>query len=149
MVGRSVAKKEGGGGFGGDSKTYEMPGANGMIGKLLSIGLNPMAEKWSHLQEAMFLTSALTTAGKLIFIGDLDRYFKAFDSETGAVVWQTRLPAALHGFPITYSVNGRQFVSVSAGMGVFRALTATVSPEIYQPSGGNAIFVFELPQRIN
>ena len=149
MVGRAVAKEEGGGGFGGDSKTYEMPGANGMIGKLLSIGLNPMAEKWSHVQEAMFLTSALTTAGKLIFIGDLDRYFKAFDSETGAVVWQTRLPAALHGFPITYSVNGRQFVSVSAGMGVFRALTATVSPEIYQPSGGNAIFVFELPQRIN
>ena len=104
-----------------------------------------MEEKWSHQQEAMFLTSSLSTGGGLTFIGDLDRYFKAFDSSSGEILWQTRLSSALHGFPITYKSDGKQFVSVTSGMGVFRALTSTVSPEIYQPDGGNAIYVFELP----
>ena len=86
-----------------------------------------------------------TTGGNLVFIGDLDRYFNAFDTETGRLLWQTRLPTALHGFPITYAVDGRQFIAVTTGMGVFRALTATASPDIYQPEGGNALYVFELP----
>lgn len=145
MVGRKVDMVTGGGGFGGDSKTYPMPGVGDMLGKLVSIGLDPITEKWAHQQPAMFLTSALTTGGKLVFIGDLDRYFKAFDTETGRLLWQTRLPTALHGFPITYAVDGRQFIAVTTGMGVFRALTATASPDIYQPEGGNALYVFELP----
>jgi len=93
----------------------------------------------------MFLTSALTTAGGLAFIGDVDRYFKAFDVNTGKVLWQTRLGSALHGFPITYAVDGKQYVAVPTGMGVMKLLTAKQSPEIYQPNGGNALYVFELP----
>jgi alcohol dehydrogenase (cytochrome c) len=50
----------------------------------------------------------------------------------------------LHGFPITYSAGGKQYVAVPTGLGVFRALTAAMSPEIYQPEGGNALYVFEL-----
>ena len=145
MVGREVDKTEGGGGFGGDSKTYEMPGVDGKLGKLIALDLQTLEEQWSHQQEAMFLTSSLSTGGGLTFVGDLDRHFKAFDSSSGKVLWQTRLGSAPHGFPITYGSGGKQFVSVTSGMGVFRALTSTVSPEIYQPEGGNAIYVFELP----
>jgi len=144
MIGREVEKKEGFGGFGAESRSYEKPGVEGKIGKVISVDLEEMKVNWSHEQEAMFLTSSLSTAGGITFIGDLDRYFKAFNSKTGKIIWQTRLNSALHGFPITYSVNNKQYVAVTTGMGVFRALTSLVSPDIYQPQKGNSIYVFEL-----
>jgi len=146
MIGRKVERIEGSGGFGADSKSYPLPDANGKIGKLISVDIDKMKINWTHEQEAMFLTSSLSTAGGLTFIGDLDRYFKAFNSKTGEVLWKTRLGSALHGFPITYSVGNKQYVAITSGMGVFRALTATISPDIYQPENGNAIYVFELEE---
>ena len=92
----------------------------------------------------MFLTGALTTGGGLVFIGDLDRYFKAFDIMNGEELWSIRLPAALHGYPVSFGFDGKQYVAVQTGIGVFRALTATLSSDIYQPSSGQAIHVFSL-----
>ena len=146
LVGRKVDIELGGGGYGGDSRTYEMPGSDGKLGRLTSWDVKTMKQRWSMTQRAMFLTGALTTGGGLVFIGDVDRYFSAFDVRNGKRLWQTRLVAPLHGYPISYSVKGRQYVAVPTGIGVFRALTATVSPEIYQPSNGQALFVFALPE---
>jgi alcohol dehydrogenase (cytochrome c) len=146
LVGRKIEIELGGGGYGGDSRTYEMPGSEGKLGRLAAWDVKTMEQRWSVTQRAMFLTGALTTGGGLVFIGDADRYFSAFDVEDGNRLWRTRLVAPLHGYPITYSVNGRQYIAVPTGIGVFRALTATVTPEIYQPSNGQALFIFALPQ---
>jgi alcohol dehydrogenase (cytochrome c) len=146
MTGRPVEQVLGGGGFGGGSTTYPMPGHNDNLGALVSVNVDTMTENWRTEQRAMFLTGALTTGGGLTFIGDLDRYFKAFDNATGKEIWSTRLTAPLHGYPVTYSAGGKQYVAVQTGIGVFRALTGTLAPDIYQPVGGQAIYVFELPQ---
>ena len=132
------------GGFVGTLTTVPMPGTEGKLGRLSSYDVKSLKLRWSHSQRAMFMTGVVTTAGGLAFVGDLDRYFKAFDVRNGKLLWQTRLGAPLHGYPITYAVNGKQYVAVPTGMGVFKLVTAQQSPDIYQPNGGNALYVFEL-----
>ena len=144
MIGRYVERKEGGGGYGANSRNYKMDNTNGKVGKLVTIDIKNMEKIWQYEQDAMFLTGSLSTAGGLTFIGDLDRKFMAFDTKTGILLWDTTLGSALHGFPVTYAVNGKQYIAVQTGMGVFRAMTSVISPDIYQPEGGNTIYVFEL-----
>jgi alcohol dehydrogenase (cytochrome c) len=144
FTGRQVDFTPGGGGYGGESTIIPMPGAEGMLGRLTAVNMHDLSTTWTHTQRAMFLTGVLNTAGDLTFVGDLDRYFKAFDTNTGEVLWQSRLGAPLHGYPVSYAVNGKQYVAVPTGMGVFKLMTARQAPDIYQPPGGNALYVFEL-----
>ncbi len=61
----------------------------------------------------------IVTAGGVLFIGatNFDRKFRAFDSATGKLLWQTTLPFAGNATPITYQINGRQYVVIAAGGG--------------------------------
>ena len=59
---------------------------------------------------------ALATAGDLVFIGaTTDRYLRAFDQHTGDEVWRQSLPFTANATPMTYQINGRQYLVVAAG----------------------------------
>jgi alcohol dehydrogenase (cytochrome c) len=90
----------------------------------------------------------LTTAGNLLFWGDLNRRFRAFDAETGKILWETILGGVIQMSTITYAVNGRQYVAVLTGDG--QSATAGLfekAPGMTTPRGQNAIYVFALPDR--
>jgi quinoprotein glucose dehydrogenase len=61
----------------------------------------------------------IVTAGGLVFIGatNFDKKFRAFDKATGELLWETTLPFSGNATPITYEVNGKQFVVIAAGGG--------------------------------
>jgi alcohol dehydrogenase (cytochrome c) len=147
-------RREGGGGVGPMKvRQYHFHEKSpGQMGELRAMDVRTGATKWSQRRRAPYNTSALTTAGDLVFVGTWDRHAIAYDAGSGAPLWETTLPTMANGSPISYSVNGKQYVAFVAGASIGVSTWATVSPrallpDIRIPSSGNGIFVFALPDR--
>jgi alcohol dehydrogenase (cytochrome c) len=122
------------------------PDSDGKFGRLAALDLKKRQIVWTQRQRIPLASAMLATAGGVLFNGDLDRYFNAYDQSTGKILWRTRLNAAPESFPVTYAVNGRQYVAVVAGGGsAFGAGGRGLVPELLSPAAGVTLVVFELP----
>jgi alcohol dehydrogenase (cytochrome c) len=128
---------------------FEAPASDGNMGRLSAYRAKDLKPVWTFQQRAPFLTSSMTTAGGIGFVGDWDRTFRAFDVRTGKTLWKTRLGTTAQGFPTTFSVHGEQFVAVPTG---YNGGSPEVRPnsmfafERNRPLVGHAVYVFALPK---
>ena len=128
---------------------FESPASDGNMGRVSAYRVKDLKPIWTFQQRAPFLTSSMTTAGGVGFIGDWDRTFRAFDVKNGKTLWTTRLGTTAQGFPTTFSVNGEQFVAVPTG---YNGGSPQLRPssmfafERNRPLVGHAVYVFALPK---
>jgi alcohol dehydrogenase (cytochrome c) len=95
----------------------------------------------------VLLASVLATAGDLVFTGDPEGFFFALDARTGAKVWSFQTGAGNRGSPISYAVNGRQYIATPTGWqgSLIGSATAALFPE-QQWRMGSTLVVFALPR---
>jgi alcohol dehydrogenase (cytochrome c) len=125
------------------------PDSDGKYGRLEAVNLETKKVAWVDRQRAPRSTGILATAGGVIFAGSTDRVFAGYDEMTGKELWRARLNDPPTSAPITYAVNGKQYVAVIAGNGGPGASShQALVPEIRNSAGGEAtIWVFELPKK--
>ncbi len=127
-------------GFGGSNKLA--PGTQN-LGTIHAISPRTGRTLWKYEQRAP-LMSLFASGSGLLFGGDLAGRFRAFDQRSGEVLWETNLGSQVTGFPMTYAVNGRQYVAVSTGKSLGTSMYLTLTPEIH-PSESYNVYVFALP----
>ena len=118
------------------------PGTD-QVGIVQAISAETGNTAWVYEQRAG-TTSLIATGGGLVFGGDGNGRFRALDHETGESLWEINLGTSVTGFPITYAVDGKQYVVTSTGSSLSSRDNMRLTPEL-QPSNGNNIFVFALP----
>ena len=90
--------------------------------------------------------SALATSGGVVFGGTADRRFFALDTETGDLLWETRLNGDISGAPVTFEVDGRQYLAVGAGGRIGMTTSYARFTDTTIPQGSGVMWVFALPE---
>lgn len=115
------------------------------IGRFEAINVVTGETLW--VNETQFgVLSVLATGGDVLFAGDTQRRFRAYDQGTGETLWETILGGPVTGFPISYAVDSQQYVAVAVagGGGAINAWVG-LSGDRTARQGGNTLYVFKLP----
>ena len=114
------------------------------VGTIFAISAETGATAWKFEQRAG-TTSVVATGSGLLFGGDVNGRFRALDQRSGQVLWEVNLGSPVTGYPVTFAVDGQQYVAVSTGTGLATGGVGRLTPEL-RPSTGNNLFVFALPE---
>ncbi len=129
------------------SRTKMVPGYD-YIGEF--VAFNPVTGEraWEYRTEngAAMTASALATAGGVVFGGTADRRLFALDAETGEHLWETRLNGDISGAPVTFTVDGRQYLAVGAGGRIGQTTSYARFTGTTLPQGSGVMWVFALPE---
>jgi alcohol dehydrogenase (cytochrome c) len=118
------------------------PGTNN-VGTVWAISAETGQTVWKNEQRAGTM-SLVATGGGLVFGGDVNGRFRAFDDKTGKVLWETNLGSPVSGYPVTFAVGGKQYVAVTAGPSLAANTDLRLTPEL-KPGNAANIYVFALP----
>ena len=139
-----VEQREGGGGAGPVRRTNHFhPDSPDQLGEFLAMSMRTGEVLWRHRFRTPINSAALTTGGGLAVAGDWDRHLYVFDAADGEILWQTRMPTSVQGFPISYAAGGKQYLAVPVGTGGASwtsQIPQQLTPEKQRPVGANAIF---------
>jgi alcohol dehydrogenase (cytochrome c) len=117
--------------------------------RYLALDVNTQKLVWDIRTRVPQSSGVLTTAGGLVFSATPDRYFRAFDDHDGKVLWQSpRLNDVPNAFPITYMVDGKQYIAMPAGdPGLQGNWVLNAAPELAAVRGqkSSVLWVWELP----
>jgi alcohol dehydrogenase (cytochrome c) len=118
-------------------------------GRFLALDVNTQKFVWDTRTRVPQSSALLTTAGGLVFSATPDRYFRAFDDRDGKVLWESpRLNDIPNAFPITYMVDGEQYIAMTVGDPGSRGNTALyTAPELGTVRGAHSavLWVWKLP----
>jgi alcohol dehydrogenase (cytochrome c) len=121
------------------------PDSDGNFGRLQAVNLDTRQVVWTHSQRAPIASSALATAGGVVFAGSTDRRFSAYDAATGKLLWDTPLSASPSSSPVTYTAGGVQYVAVVAGGGgAYDSDGQSLMAEVAAPAPGVTVMVYRL-----
>jgi alcohol dehydrogenase (cytochrome c) len=129
--------------YGFSTEYIVAPGAKD-VGVVWAISAEKGTTLWKHEQRTGVMSLA-ATGGGLVFGGDVEGKFKAYDDTTGEVLWEANLGSPVSGYPVTFAVGGKQYVAVTTGPSLVAAASRRVTPELPSDSGGAQVVVFALP----
>ncbi|MSR10807.1 MAG: alcohol dehydrogenase [Gammaproteobacteria bacterium] len=128
---------------------------DGFYGRTQAVNLETQVLTWNHKETMPATSGSLATAGGLVFNGTLDNQLMALDDTSGEVLWQVDTGDTPASFPISYAVNGKQYVALVVGQAAIHAGTymaiigaftgGAQSPLAQLPHTGPALVVYALP----
>ena len=118
----------------------------GQWGLVKAVDLTTREVVWTTRQFAPPASGHLTTDSGLLFRGTIDRLFQAVDQDNGNVLWEQRLDNSPTSYPITYRVEGKQYVAVATNAGSYFANGMERTTGIVNPPSGASLWVFALPE---
>ena len=138
---------EGGGGVGLSRRAHLMhPDRPDGVGELVAIDVDGDV-LWRHRTRTAMDSAVLTTGGGLVVAGDWDRNLYVHDARSGDILFQTRMPSSVSGFPVSYAVDGRQYLAIPVGTdpSLWSGISGQLTPDKQRPdAGGHGLFVFTL-----